>query len=136
MSEQGYIAVDLDGTLSVYTKGDYNSFKVGPPIPKMVNRVKLWLAEGKKVKIFTARANPNTETPERLEKCLQVIREWCQEHLGQVLEITCSKDYHCYEIWDDRAVQVIPNEGEPLRDKIAFLEASVNWWRSMSNGST
>jgi hypothetical protein len=111
MSESGWIGVDLDGTLSVYTKGDYSAFIVGPPIVKMVNRVKKWLAEGKRVKIMTARVNPKTETPERLEKVKAIIRVWCREFIGQELELTCEKDYHMYELWDDRAVQVIPNTG-------------------------
>jgi hypothetical protein len=118
MSEQGWIGVDLDGTLSLYTKGDYNSFVVGPPIPKMVNRVKQWLREGKNVKIMTARVNPATETPDRLVKVVNIIKDWCIEQFDQELPLTCSKDYHMYALYDDRACQVIPNTGETLEDAI------------------
>jgi hypothetical protein len=126
---EGWVGVDLDGTLAVYTKGDYNSFTIGPPIPKMVSRVKTWLKEGKKVKIFTARANPETETAGRFEVCLRIIREWCLQHLGEELEITCSKDYHCYEIWDDRAIQVIPNTGITKDEIIEEKDNVINLLR-------
>lgn len=106
-----WTGVDLDATLAVY---DYwrGPTHVGEPIPKMVTRVKAMLARGDKVKIFTARANREGRP---LVECLQqeeVIKAWCQKHLGAVLEITCKKDFACVQIWDDRAVQVVPNTGE------------------------
>jgi len=86
----------------------------------MVNRVKAWLAEGITVKIFTARVSgigaldlysgqPLTE-----EHVLAPIRAWCKLHIGRELEITNVKDYAMIELWDDRAVQMIPNTGEPV----------------------
>jgi hypothetical protein len=82
----------------------------------MVSRVKNWLRDGKRVKIFTARMHghgvpligggvADVRTP---------IEVWCREHLGQVLEITNVKDFAMLELWDDRAVQVIPNTGIPV----------------------
>lgn len=54
MENNGWIGVDLDGTLAHYdTWEKWNVF--GPPIRLMVNRVRKWLDEGKTVKIFTAR---------------------------------------------------------------------------------
>lgn len=41
------------------------------------------------------------------------IERWCLEHIGIVLPVTNVKDYGMIELWDDRAVQVIPNTGEP-----------------------
>jgi hypothetical protein len=101
----GWIGVDLDGTLAKYDgwKGERH---IGEPIPKMVERVKGWLAEGKDVRIFTARAfqyNPDQES---------VIQRWCAKHIGEILPITCWKDFQMVELWDDRCVQVIPNTGE------------------------
>ena len=43
----------------------------------------------------------------------------CQEHLGQVLPITCVKDFHLWQFWDDRSVQVITNTGEVLAEQHA-----------------
>ena len=125
MSEQGWEGWDLDGTISVYTPGDYNAFVVGPPIPRTINILKRHLAEGKTCKIFTARVNPKTETPERLEKVKSVIQAFLRENVGQELELTCEKDYHMYRLYDDRAVQVYPNTGETLESRIEVLETKL-----------
>jgi hypothetical protein len=106
---KGWIGVDLDGTLAEYDgwKGENH---IGKPIPLMVDRVKKWIAEGKEVKIFTARVwryNPDIE---------DVIQKWCIKHIGQILPTTCFKDYGMIELWDDRAVQVIPNKGIAIQD--------------------
>lgn len=100
-----WIGVDLDGTLAYYDgyKGPYH---IGPPIQLMVDRVKLWISEGKKVKIFTARAqNKHQITP---------ITAWCIRHLGFPLEITNTKDPEMIELWDDRCIQVEKNTGRIL----------------------
>ncbi|MEI8285241.1 MAG: hypothetical protein WCG52_09650, partial [bacterium] len=52
-TQPGWIGVDLDGTLAEFI-GDM-SF-IGEPIMPMLNRVKTWLANGREVRIFTARA--------------------------------------------------------------------------------
>lgn len=111
----GWIAVDLDGTLAEYP-GTYGvPHGIGKPIPRMVNRVKDWLKEGKDVRIFTARAaGPFVDVLGRdigEEACLKEVRDWCKEHIGTILPVTCRKDYQMIELWDDRAVQVIPNTG-------------------------
>jgi len=49
----GWIGVDFDCTLAEYH--GWNGGELGPPIPAMVERVKAWLAEGREVRIFTAR---------------------------------------------------------------------------------
>ena len=98
-----WVGIDLDGTLA-----EYHGFKgphhIGPPIPKMVARVKRWLADGKDIRIFTARADLG-------DKALQKIKDWCKEHIGEELPITNVKDRYCEEIWDDRAVRVKKNDG-------------------------
>jgi len=118
----GWIGVDLDGTLAEYThwKGAEH---VGAPIPRMVERVKQWLAEGKEVRIFTARVWPlgtlwaEVETSEYKKRTAEAIvakhaiERWCQEQFGRVLEITCIKDFGMIELWDDRAIGVIKNTG-------------------------
>ena len=100
-----WYGVDLDGTLA-----HYDDFKgvgiIGEPIDLMVKRVKRWLAEGKDVKVFTARvAGPDAGIERR------AIEKWCQRHIGQTLDVVCCKDYRMVEFWDDRAVQVCPNTG-------------------------
>lgn len=99
---KGWIGVDLDGTLAHYTKWQGIEF-IGEPIPLMVDRVKAWLADGVEVRIFTARAGEPASLP--------YIWKWCQEHIGQALKVTNVKDYHMFELWDDRAVGINHNEG-------------------------
>lgn len=108
----GWIGVDLDGTLAEY-HGWVGATHIGKPIPKMVERVKQWLAAGQDVRIFTARVNG--ESPGRAEEVGPIfvaISDWCLEHLGTRLPITYKKDFGMIELWDDRCVQVIPNTGE------------------------
>lgn len=99
---KAWIGVDLDGTLAHYDKwqGGY----IGDPIPEMVDRVKRWLADGRDVRIFTARADEPSNLPS--------IKFWCLEHLGAVLPGTNIKDKHMVELWDDRVVRVKKNSGE------------------------
>ena len=100
----GWIGVDLDGTLAQYD-GWKGIEHIGEPVPLMVERVRGWLSEGKEVKIFTARVagHPDAVVP---------IYAWCKKHLGRALPVTYMKDMNMLELWDDRAVQVIPNTGE------------------------
>lgn len=110
---KGWIGVDLDSTLATYTtwKGIDD---IGAPIPKMLRRVKIWLKEGIDVRIFTARvwSDGSSESNRNALAAAFAIEKWCVEHIGQRLPITNSKDYDMLELWDDRAVQIIPNTGE------------------------
>jgi hypothetical protein len=107
MSNRGWIGVDLDGTLFTYDTWR-GIDHVGEPIMPMINRVKQWLAEGKDVRIFTARcAGP--------EDCRPAIERACLEHIGQVLPITNIKDFGLIELWDDRAVRVEFNTGRRIQ---------------------
>lgn len=104
--------VDLDGTLAEY-HGWKGKDVIGKPVPEMVSRVKKWLADGEVVKIMTARvarkrAGSSTHAS---------ITQWCKEHLGQALPITNEKDPLMIELWDDRAIQIIPNTGERVDGK-------------------
>jgi hypothetical protein len=100
----GWIGVDLDGTLA-----EYHGWKgpelenIGAPVPLMLERVKRWLAEGRDVRIFTARASIQEQVPP--------VIDWCRTHLGRPLPVTCGKDLAMVELWDDRAIQVVPNVG-------------------------
>lgn len=134
----GWIGVDLDGTLAIW-KGHFDVLAIGDPIPAMVDRVKAWIAAGQDVRIFTARVGPATrdeclaafagityqniealcgretmdlEIPEIWERFQrELIGCWCDSHLGQRLPITATKDFHMYQLWDDRCIQVQSNTG-------------------------
>lgn len=103
-SSSGWIGVDLDGTLAQYPPPAGK--EIGEPIKPMLNRVLDWLNAGKDVRIFTARAC----APEMLP----AIVDWCKEHLGREIPITNAKDFSMIELWDDRAVQVETNKGNPV----------------------
>ncbi|HEY6018823.1 MAG TPA: hypothetical protein VIY48_02730 [Candidatus Paceibacterota bacterium] len=118
---KGWIGVDLDGTLAKYD-GWRADGSVGEPILKMAVRVKRWLAEGKTVKIVTARACLNsscgndTVVPQLDPVQVKIVQDWCETHLGARLPVVFWKDYGMIELWDDRAVQVYPNTGTPVLD--------------------
>lgn len=124
---RGWIGVDLDGTLAHYESWT-GPASIGKPIPAMVARVQQWHRDGKEVRIFTARAyplgyvtypyNPDWK-PINYEQliaklAIEAIFAWQLEHLGFAVPITCVKDYHMYELWDDRAVQVERNTGRRM----------------------
>lgn len=116
---QGWIGVDLDGTLAYYD--EWRGLEhIGEPIPAMVERVKRWLAEGRDVRIFTARVSSLNGGEARTAYI--AIKHWCSEHLGRTLPITNEKDFGMIELWDDRAVQVRANAGEPVGQSTRWLE--------------
>jgi hypothetical protein len=104
----GWIGVDLDGTLAKYD--GWNDGRIGEPIPEMVKKVTEWWKDGRTIKIFTARvSNGKPET-------IKAIEDWCVEHIGVKFEVTNAKDFQMIELWDDRAVQVVPNTGLSIQE--------------------
>ena len=116
-TDNGWYAVDLDGTLAEY-HGWKGPTDIGAPIPAMVKRVKQWMAEGKEVRIMTARVSPIGGGDIGMARA--AIHDWCLEHIGTVLFVTYKKDLHMYELWDDRAIQVRRNEGTPVTGPTGF----------------
>lgn len=109
-----WIGVDLDGTLAKHywpEDGPFDVLRIGEPVPTMVVRVREWLERGHEVRIFTARVGPGNEGQIHDIHC--AITAWCREHIGYTLRVTATKDYGMIELWDDRAVRVVANEGQP-----------------------
>lgn len=106
---ESWIGVDLDGTLAVYGASTFRPDTIGEPVPVMLDRVKEWLKEGIKVKIFTARVSGEVADAQFARFHIQ---KWLEEHGIGGLEITCIKDYGMVELYDDRCVQVVMNTGE------------------------
>jgi len=101
--EEGWIGVDLDGTLA--KQGGWKGITfIGEPIPKMVARVRRWLGRRQKVKIFTARADS--------KEAVAAIKKWLEKHKIPDMEVTNVKDKSMIEFWDDKAVAVEKNTGE------------------------
>jgi len=112
VSREGWIGVDFDGTLAEYH--GWNGGKLGNPIEPMVSRVKKWLKDGQKVKIFTARVSKANRSEEEAIYQEALITAWCLAFIGQELEITCEKDYLMIDLWDDRCHPVELNTGRDL----------------------
>lgn len=103
--DKAWIGVDLDGTLAYHNKfrgPDY----IGKPIPIMLYRVRKWIEKGYRVKIVTARASDPEAIP--------AVEAWLKKHGLGDLEVTNQKDYDMVELWDDRAVRVMANTGNPV----------------------
>jgi phosphoribosylamine--glycine ligase len=102
--DEGWLGVDLDGTLAEYSSW---SDEIGAPIPKMVQRVKRWISEGKEVRILTARGS---QEPNKYEQLMKVF-DWVEAFVGEPLEVTSHKDPLMLRLYDDRVVKVEANEG-------------------------
>ena len=132
---EGWYGFDLDGTLAVYDQWR-GIDHIGEPIKPMVDLIKRLHDEGKKVKIVTARVAPqpigshcgecgcaHTEESSKYVNGVEqryasdFIKNWCQEHLGFIPEITHEKDRQMLELYDDRVKQVIPNKGVLVEDR-------------------
>lgn len=109
----GWIGVDLDGTLAEYN-GWIGPEHIGRPIKPMMDRVNEWIEAGIKVKIFTARANIPEQIP--------YITKWLVANGLPALEITATKDFAMLELYDDRCVQVLINSGITMQE---FLEEKI-----------
>ncbi len=111
----GWIGVDLDGTLAVYDQWR-GATHIGDPIPLMVERVRKWLADGRDVRIFTARVSSDGSFQRDHEAAAarDAIDTWAETHLWRAIPVTNVKDYEMWELWDDRAVQVEANTGRAI----------------------
>jgi len=101
-----WIGVDLDSTLAIKPKMVDGIPAIGKPVPAMKARVMAWIADGKKVKIFTARADSTGAIP--------AVERWLKRYGFPALEITNKKDRYCTAIYDDIAVTVEKNTGRLL----------------------
>jgi hypothetical protein len=102
---QQWVGFDLDGTLSrTDNEGHFQPpYPLGEAVPHMLATVKSLLRAGVTVKIFSARACEPSNIP--------LVQAWAEKHgLGR-LEVTNSKDFDLIRFYDDRAIQIMPNEG-------------------------
>ena len=106
---EGWYGFDLDGTLARYD-GWKGIDHIGEPIPAMVSLIKRLYAEGKVVKIMTARVAPRNDTIDGHD-ARYYVSNWCAKHLGFIPDIVFQKDARMLELYDDRVKQVVPNTG-------------------------
>lgn len=123
-SSNGWIGVDLDGTLALwgpeYFGPGHNETvtAIGAPVPRMVKRIQYWRAQGIEVRIVTARVGVYGDVygVGFADRQRVMIETWCKQHIGEVLPVTASKDFDMMELWDDRCVQVLLNTGLSLQE--------------------
>jgi hypothetical protein len=128
MSNKWWWGVDFDATIAKY-EGWRPDGGIGEPIERAVKYVKRWMDSGKTVKIMTARANPegHEQYPEQGAQQAKFIHDWTTEVFGRPLEVTYKKDLHMVALLDDRAVQIYPNTGETLEERIERLEQVIRY---------
>ncbi|WP_406706530.1 hypothetical protein [Sodalis sp.] len=98
----GWIGVDLDGTLAESRTGQ--GARIGKPVESMMQRITLWLSEGRDVRIFTARA--------ATADGVRAVQRWLRAQGLPALAVTTMKDSEMLQLWDDRAIRVVKNTGK------------------------
>lgn len=106
------IAVDLDGTLSKTTTDG----SIGDPIKAMVDRVNAWHDAGREMVIFTARDIAEWRK----------VDAWLKQNGLPVLNVTNIKSAEFSEIWDNRAIRVATDSGEPCSKCVSAAKKSLN----------
>ncbi|MBO6031739.1 MAG: hypothetical protein J6Q22_09720 [Prevotella sp.] len=107
---------DLDGTIADNTNHAFGYGNIGKPIKRMTSLMKRLNARGFRVKIVTARLGDVGSCPKAQDELRQHIWEWCDKNLGFRPEITDRKDASMEVLYDDRARQVIRNQGEDMQN--------------------
>ena len=118
--EAPWIGVGLDGTLALF-EGNSDLLHIGDPIPAMVDLVKKWVAQGRRVKVVTHRVGPLSEASRAANVSTELVRtsimSWLNTHVGVSLEVTHEIDFDMVEFWDVKAVGTVMNKGEPRQDQ-------------------
>lgn len=103
---QGWVGVDLDGTLAVYD-GWKGIEHIGEPVQPVVDLVKKLLDRGIEVRIMTARC-------EEGQQAMSWVMHWAYKVFGKWLVVTDRKDFGMIALIDDRALPVERNTGRIL----------------------
>lgn len=103
----GWVGVDLDGTLARYYDWESGVKFIGDPVPEIEKIVRGLVANGVRIKIFTARVGKGND----IEVQTKLIHAWLREWDFPIFEITCAKDYEMITCIDDRCIAVETNTG-------------------------
>lgn len=103
--KEPWVGFDLDKTLAHYDKFK-GPLEIGKPIPAMINQLKQHLAAGDNVRILTARVSNDPDG-----KIERTIQAWLQKNVGMAVPVTDKKDEFMSRLYDDKAIQVVPNKG-------------------------
>jgi hypothetical protein len=137
----GWYGFDLDGTLARYD-GWKGIDHIGEPISAIVALIKRLHAEGKVVKIMTARVAHRNDTIDG-HNARYYVCKWCAKHLGFTPDVVFQKDARMIQLYDDRVKQVLPNTGilvedlagsgndAALREALENIRKFVGAWREV-----
>lgn len=106
-----HIACDLDRTLAYYD-GWRGPLHIGHPIPAMVRCIQEHLKKGEHVTIFSDRIHDDEKTGVTADQIIKAIGDWTEVNVGVRLDATNVKSHTFDRIYDDIAVQVVPNTGK------------------------
>lgn len=122
--KQIHIALDFDKTLAYYYGGKKGISSVGKPIPRMVERLRVWLDKGYLVSIFTARVAPAGKSGLRSEAFIKNQTHMIWDFLERAglpkLPVTAIKYPHFTHFFDDKAASVTENTGTLAEDQFLF----------------
>ena len=91
-SREGWIGVDLDGTLAEHQEWQ-GPTHIGKPVAAMIEQVKRKLAQGYEFKVFTARLS-GLGRKER-EQAIDAIQDWTEEaHWGAISRDKRKRSWH------------------------------------------
>ena len=109
-----HILVDFDGTLATSPPRGHDPGFTGEPVWPIVLRVRRWLAQGRQIKIISARASQVSDTypAEDRESAIAAVRAWTLEHLGEELDVVNEKTHDTYCLLDNIAVSVEEDTGK------------------------
>jgi hypothetical protein len=137
----GWVGVDLDGTLAKYD-GMPADGSIGEPIPNVVAAVKGLLEKGIEVRIVTARAQSKDDLHQNVPALdfqeVEKVQDWCEKNIGKRLPVIFWKDYQMIELWDDRAIQFIKNEGVPIAyfaSRVSAIASKMYHWAIQHKGN-
>ena len=112
-----HICADLDGTLAYYDEVNFNPYEVGAPIKSMIQLMRSEMAKGIEVRIFTARAaRGNNETDLMYDARMEPVIKFSLANFRKILPIVNYKTFATIAIYDDRAYQVLTNQGVVVRN--------------------
>jgi len=116
-----WVGFDLDGTLAKY-EGWRGPTHIGEPIEEIVKLAKSHIDAGQEVRIFTARMSAPDENDRNA--VLEAVANWCEaQGLGRLVA-TNKKDYEMVACYDDRCLQVSPNDGVLIQDAYVRLQSA------------
>ena len=107
----GWLGVDLDGTIAQWESGQGIDRIGNPIIGACWWRLLREIDGGREVRIMTARVSTEGHGAEEAQAQRQLIQDWLEAHGLPRLAVTCEKDQHMEELWDDRARQIQMNTG-------------------------